>query len=676
MRRILLTLLALLSLALPASAATNAIAGIALKLERTLTSVSVVAIVSGDDDSSSVLRIFYRPDGSTAPYDSGCVMVRRKGSRIHAARILWLTPGQRVQFYVEGTDGAGGLSTSADTVSAAGVRGVVATGPVFYVNKATGNDGNAGTSPGAPKKSLASAISALSLSTSSGLNGGIIVAPGIYYEQLGLSFGTPGATSGWFLIGDGINRDSTIIDGSYEPGVAGRVDNTAALSWTATGVDSIYKTLYRAGDSCNVVVLNWGERLHRKTSMTELIQDAGGERSGWWWQNDTLYVQRANGLSPAGTVLHAGYLDNLIWIQKANWRLANLTVRFSGGIGSAGYGVRVSNSATGVSIDSLLAYGNQREGVVVTAGSDRGQVINSTFDGLTVGGFVYGASKSRIEESVNGVSCQGSAWSIRGNNVTGTFNGLGGGGVASTDSAGGSHIEISGNTVTNVADDGLEFEATHAINLLVAENTVSRSSHAISTAPIWTGPAWYLYNTLLGASGGAFKQGFEPSDGYALYAHNTAVTSVVNGAAVNSVGGRFKQKCWRNNILIGRGGYTLYNNYTSATDTVGTYSNDFNYDVLDSIGTTRLVRWKGTNDYSLASLRANAQGFAWETNGQQGAVAFADTTRGRYWARWGSRTIDAACRLPGINTVAGRWTGTAPDAGRYEFPVFVRREEK
>lgn len=675
MRRLLLVLLALLAIATPASAG-NGVAGITVKLERTLTSVSVLAIVSGDDDSTAVLRLFYRPDGSSSAYDSGMVMVKRRGQKIHAGRILWLTPGQRVQYYIEATDAAGGLNTTADTVSAAGARGIIATGPVFYVNKATGNDANAGTSAASPKKSITSALSALSLSTSSGLNGGVIVAPGIYYERLDLSFGTPGTTSGWFLIGDGTNRDSTIVDGSYEPGVNGRANDLVALSWTATGVDSIYRTYYPAGDSCNVVVLNWGERLHRKTSMTELIQDAGGERSGWWWQNDTLYVQRANGLSPSGTVLHAGYRDNLLWIQKSNWRVANLTVRFAGGPGGAGYAVRVSNNSSGVSLDSLRLYGLQRQGVIVTSGSDRGQFVNSTFDGLTVGGFVYGASKSRIEESVEAIGCAAAAWSIRGNSATGSFNGFDGGGVAETDSTGGSHCEVSSNTVTNVADDAFEFEASHAINLLLAENTVSRCGHGISSAPIWTGPALYLYNTLLGASGGAFKQGFEPSDGYGLYAHNTAVTSVVNGAAVNSVGGRFKQKQWRNNILIGRGGYTLYNNYTSATDTVGTYTNDFNYDVLDSIGTTRLVRWKGTNDYSLASLRANAVGFVWEANGQQGSVAFADTASARYWTVWGARTIDAGCRIPGINTTAGRFRGAAPDAGRFEFPDRVRREEK
>lgn len=675
MRRLLLALLALLALVTPAAAGSS-VAGITVKLERTLTSVSVLAIVSGDDDSTAVLRLFYRPDGSSNAYDSGMVMVKRRGQKIHAGRILWLSPGQRVQYYIEATDASGGLNTTADTVSAAGARGIVATGPVFYVNKATGNDANAGTSPALAKKTIGAARTALQVSANSGLDGGIIVAPGIYYERFDAGFGTPGTTSGWFMIGDGTNRDSTIIDGSYEPGVNGMANNLVALSWTATGVDSIYRTYYPAGDSCTLVVLNWNERLHRKTSMTELIQNTGGEVSGWFWQNESLYVQRRSGASPSSTVLHAGYIDNLFWITRSNWRLANLTFRFCGGLSGNGYGVRISVNATGVSLDSLRTYGTQREGVNIAPGSDRGQYTNCITDGLGVGGWPYAASKARVEESVSAIACNAAAWSVRDNTVTNCFNGLSGGGVATSDSTGGSHCEVTNNVVTNVADDAIEFEASHGINLLVAENTVSRSTHAISSAPVWTGPAFYLYNTLVGSSGGAFKQGFEPSDGYALFAHNTAVTSVVNGSAVNSVGGRYKQKVWRNNILIGRGAYTLYNNYTSATDTVGTYSNDFNYDVLDSIGTTRLVRWKGTNDYSLASLRANAAGFVWEANGQQGSVAFADTASARYWTVWGARTIDAGCRIPGINTTAGRFRGSAPDAGRFEFPDRVRREER
>src|SRR5215467_3271824 len=86
------------------------ISNISVRRHANLTSVAIEAIVTGDDDSSAVLRIFQKWDRAAA-YDTGMVMVRRLGTNIHEGRILWMTPDKIARFYIEGRDADGDFTT-------------------------------------------------------------------------------------------------------------------------------------------------------------------------------------------------------------------------------------------------------------------------------------------------------------------------------------------------------------------------------------------------------------------------------------------------------------------------------------------------------------------------------------------------------------------------------------
>src|SRR5262245_44319399 len=100
---------ALLLGAAPAMAG-KGISDISVRRQLNVTSVAVQAIVSGDDDSSAVLRLFQKWDQAAA-YDTGMVMVRRVGTRIHEGRILWMTPQKLARFYIQGRDASGDFTT-------------------------------------------------------------------------------------------------------------------------------------------------------------------------------------------------------------------------------------------------------------------------------------------------------------------------------------------------------------------------------------------------------------------------------------------------------------------------------------------------------------------------------------------------------------------------------------
>ena len=182
--------------AVPARAG-NGIASIEVRTQSNLTSIAVQAIVHGDDDSSAVLRIFQRRVGAAA-YDTGMVMVRRVGfgpttgdvradnaraGNVYEGRILWLEPGDRVEFYVEGRDAGGDFTTRSTIVEPATIRQLDASGPVFYVSAGAGDDRNDGARTH-PKRTINAALDALSASPGHGRHGGIFVAPGEYHERL------------------------------------------------------------------------------------------------------------------------------------------------------------------------------------------------------------------------------------------------------------------------------------------------------------------------------------------------------------------------------------------------------------------------------------------------------------------------------------------------------------
>ena len=714
--RVVLSALLLALLAVPALAL-NGITGITVKKEPQLTSVAIKAIVNGDDDSTAVLRIFQRWVG--ASYDTGMVMVRRTGfgpttdaaaGNVYEGRILNLAPGRVVEYYIEGIDAGGNLnafsSGTPDTTSCRQIRQLVATGPVFYVDGTNGNDSNDGTKA-RPTRTINAALTALAASTNQGASGGIFVAPGEYHERLDLDsakFPTNGGRAGdalgqRFLEGDGTNRDSTIICGAHPLVETGLYAPGKPLRWKSLGTDSIYFTAFPAAtgpaDSVQNIVLGWGEYLHRKTSLKALMADSTyaykpespdgigtGELSGWWWSGDTLYVKRRNGRSPSGMVVHAGYLDDLISVQGRNWRIANLTLRFAGGTNPSPYRADVDpnqrgrgilagvvRSGSGLVVDSCRVYGMNSAALYVIQSAlsivaDSVIVANSQFDGLTIGAMAYGASKSRAEEDAGQVKLDSRATSFINNVMTGTFNGVGcSNGFVAADTSAGSAVEIVGNTFTNLSDDAIELDNAHQINTLVYGNRTDGAASCVSIAPIFSGPAFVLYNTFTGFTKGVKAAG--GTTGIARFQQNTMTSVVPNSTACDfSPGGTVDGTFFENNVLSGKGFDDLYGSVLIGPGSgFSTTRNKLNWNLSRS-GITFPVSVNG-DIYTFTLMN---QTLGWEWNGLVGSAAFVDSTRANYSAGPSSPLLNRGRRITGVNTGldGNRYFGSAPEIGSEE----------
>jgi hypothetical protein len=681
---------------MPAGAANN-VSGIQVRTYRNLTSVAVQAIVSGDDDSSAVLRIFQRWYGAAA-FDTGMKLVRRVGTRIHEGRILWMHSPAPVGFYIESNDGGILTKSPIQATRVAELRAPATSGPVFYANQRTGNDAYDGTSPvvlgGArgPTRTIGRALQRLAAAPGGSSSGGVYVAPGEYHEQVQL----PAGDGPRFLAGDGSARDSTILCGANPWVEQGEWAPGKQIQWRFTQ-DSTYVAYFPGGlsgsspgDSTQQVVIGWGEVLHRKTSIRAVLNDStktssssstnAGELSGWYWQNDSLYVKRANGQTPAGRTLHTGYRDLLIDVRGRSWRISGLTLRFAGGtavdtryranpdpgLKGSGVGAGANGDASGLIVDGCRFYGLNSCSIYAVHGgqgyrADSVTVMNCIVDGLNVGRMAYAAGKGRAEEDVGVVRLLSRGANVHHNTFTGCHNGLqlGPGDLVAgaRDSTWGSQAEIVDNTFTTIADDAIELDTSHAINVLVLGNTILGAGHGISMTPIYTGPVFLVHNTIADFTGGGLKVG-AGSTGIVWAAHNTISSTVTGPPALDGASGGLAERLYfRNNILSARapGWFTVAGPKTGRAST-----SSFDYNLLDGSGTRAIANWNGV-DYSLDALRLQ---LGWERNGLTAPPGFTNPL-GKDWST--SPTSPArgrGMRISGVNTsLDGPLYVGAPDVG-------------
>lgn len=692
---------AALTFSAAAAHAGNGITNVTVLKEPNLTSAAITCIVTGDDDSSATGRIFQRIKGASV-FDTGQVMVRRVGGggsddahsgNMYSARIVDMIVGQTIDFYCEFNDGGGGFTTSADTISCRPVRQLVATGPVYYADAVNGDDGNPGNFA-RPTRTIDAALTALSQSTNHGKNGGVFVRPGVYHERVTLDptrFPTDGDFH--FLEGDGQAPELTIMDGGSELVDQGRVGPNIPLRWTNTFQDSVWMAYFPMGDSTQLVVIGWNEILHRKTSMLALLNDStyayvfgstnAGELSGWWWQNDTLYIKRRNGQGPGGAIVHTGYRDDAIAVQRRNWRIARMTIRYFGATsfstyradvdpGQNGVGIILGSGGTASStvIDSMAFYGLNASAIQASHWSggfvaDSVVVANTTVDEGTIGGMDYFAGKQRAEEDAGQIVLASRAACLYKSSIANTFNGVQTGfgsiTVGASDSTAGSQCEIYGNTITGTSDDAIELDTSHNINTLVSHNTVRNCSSGISLTPTFSGPTYVLYNLFANSIHRGVKAG-GGTTGVAVFADNTITSSVAGCAALDfASGGAVNALTFWNNILIGTQGGGV-NSVVLGASALG--SNSFNFNFIDGIGVTYLASWAGINYSTLSGLQA---GTGWETNGVSPGVAFVDSTRANWSLKSTSPALNAGRRITGINAgLNGTLYQVGPEIGSEE----------
>jgi hypothetical protein len=427
-----------------------------------------------------------------------------------------------------------------------------------------------------------------------------------------------------------------------------------------------------------LVVLGWGELLHRKTSLKAVLDDStfayttaspggvgSGELSGWWWSHDTLYVKRANGGSPEGLKLHLGYLDRLFAIQRRNVRIANLTFRYAGGLESTqgryrstvnpsvdgiGIAAGLRGTATGIVIDSCRFYGFNAAAIYIVHGwggfvADSAVVAHCIIDNLALGGMSYGAGKSRPEEGAGQVYFRTRGGTFYRNLVTDTFNGIGMD-TAPGDSAIARDCEISHNEFRHIADDAIEMDNSHCINTLVLANTIVDCGDGISVAPLWDGgPLFAFYNSIGRARVRGIKGG-AGTVGIAQFVHNDIRLAAGADAAVDlSPGGTHDGSLFANNLLeVGRFGAIRGPGPVGSSAS----TNTFNFDAFPGAGTKPLATWGGTT-YTLSTLRSE---LGWERNG------VASDLRSRSGRRWTG--VNTGFRGPRYRGAAP-WNGTAPD---------------
>jgi len=735
LKRWLGALATLVTLAQPMFAST-AINGITQKHWRNATSVAVQAVVTGDDDTNSVVRIWQRYYGHGASYDSGMTMVRRPGTHVYNGRILWLPEGQTADYFVKADDGGTPQSTAADSASCSRYALAPTSGTQYYVDK-SGSDSYDGSSPTfvsgttGPKLTVGAAIS--KLASDNATTGAVVnVGIGEFHEAITLT----GGTNGRFYSLVGVSRDSSIICGANPNIELGTYNGTDSLVWTLfpcdgcasgptpdLGVDSLYGAYFPSNggpaDSTQLIVLGFGEYIHRKTSIKGILQDSTitsgigpstnqGELSGWYWQNDTLYVKRRNGQSPSTYGNHFGYRELPIKVTSRNWTIRNLTVRYAGSQrndnantetsykttsalvggtanpGLNGHCIQFAASsavASGGSVIGCRLYGANQSVVHAINWSGNGRsdtilVANCLIDGLGIGSMAYSAGKGRAEEGMVAVDARGSLSNVFNNYVNETYKGFifGTQVGASTDSTWGSRGEYSNNTLTGISDDGIEVDNSADVNVLVLNNKVRGSTSAFSCIGGHWGPVFVFYNQLFARANG-IKMGSGNRATYYLY-HNTILadppTDAAGFRAVACVGGSAQHYYLRNNIFgdnttptFDIQGATTANGPTG--DSLGYHTAEYNYNGYQiAVTGNSLAEWLGVTR-TLTTLRS---ALVWEKDGRElvGAVGFAGESVYNVSLLPSSTAVNKGARLAGINAAfaANRYNDTAPDLGASE----------
>ena len=588
--------LALLCLLPAVAEAGNAVDTVLVTKERNATSVAIRAIVKGDDNNNATAQILWRYIGA-ANYDTGFVMVKRT-TRTFEGRILWIPEGQSIQYYVKTVDPNNAVDkiSAVDTVTALRVPQRLAQATNYYVHQATGSDSNDGLSPFTPKKTIQSAVTAL-VAADPPTGSAVLVGQGEYHEQVILTAPATAGKSYALRAWRPHAVDSTIICGAHELLETGQYAPGQTLSWSVVTSSKSTDSLYRAylpaasgpADSINLIVIGYGELIHRKTSVWGIAADSMGwkrqsyenpERSGWFWKNDSLYVKRSNGQSPGNVgIYHFGYRDNLIDVRAPNWRIENLTLRYGGGLkNNTTYPAAANPGMNGALIRLYYSGANEADNTVIDgckffysnfnmiyspewAGGkkiDNVTVTNCTFNGGLTGAFPYEAGKSRSEEQYVGIKFDGRAWNIYKNTIHGSFNGIDGGGNT-TDTTAVAYSEISYNTFRNIADDAVELENSPCINTLLLRNDIWRCATGISVAPVKTGPYFVFYNSV-GANARGLKVGADAGTtqlGIVYVYHNTFTYSgSYAGTATYSVqyvgSGTHPNIYYSNNIYDGK----------------------------------------------------------------------------------------------------------------------------
>lgn len=506
-----------------------------------------------------------------------------------------------------------------------------------------GDDGNPGTSPAAPLRTVQRAAN---LAQAGDL---VLVQPGVYRESVSVPrSGT--ATQPIVFRGSG---PGAVLDGADAAIAAG-------VSWTpAAGGTWSRPTGFATGH-----VVTEAGRLYRYGSMATLQALAAGAPGGFFFDGTTLYLKFADASAPVGHAVHVARLEDGFVVDGRSFvRIENLEIRHYGA-GDYGKGVYLRFSSD-CAVRSCRIHEVGSAGIWVKGGERHLLEGNEIWD-TSIFGWPWDQTKgsSAENDAIAFSDDVGRGHVVRRNTVHGTFNGIAPCGSAAPPSGVTNETDVHDNVVYQHTDDGFEPEG-YCSNLRLWGNRLQDVHMAFAVAPAFPGPiyvlrnvAWRIGNTRTSLLDGYVASGVKVNSGYPepvgplLVYHNTFLTDVPSTDAIallNPGSSTFIRA--RNNVIAGTR-YALYKVNPVAWSGDG--------DLLHTTDAARLVSWMGTRYDTLGAFQALGQ----EPHGLSAPPQLTSPASGNFAPQSGSPLIDTGVALAGIND---SYAGLGPDVGALEW---------
>lgn len=604
----------------------------ALKLDATLQSIGVTAMVAGDDNGNAQVKLAFRKVGD-ANYLPGHALLPVSGGR-RLSSALFLEPGTNydIKVTLEDPDNGspqealGTIRTRDDLPPPQGSK-------ALYVNAATGSDANDG-SQAKPLQTLQAAADL------AGPGMVVHVAAGIYRESV-IFDGSHGGAQGnplWILADPGAildGSDPTLEDGSQ---------------YTSEG-NGIYSIPF-VGESAYVAVDD--TRIYDYTSLADVDTAAAGLPGGYFIGSGKLYLKLPDGSSPAGHKVHVGVLDTAILLDTiSDVVVEGFEIRYYGATEGTGIDVRdtsrswvrknvIHHLGGGVRIRRLLAADNVVE--------------DNDIRDTSVWAWPWEASKAHTPES-SAINLYGGARNvIRRNHTSGVFNGVYVGSFDDPSEAIAPNTDVHDNVMLQHADDALEPEGA-CVNVRFWNNFIRDVHHGLSLAPILVGPVFSVRNVFDRYRAHALKVNNGPTGWILVYHSTSRPADGIDLAQAIEPTEPFQQLVTRNNIWVGHR-YVV----ESAVTPLGVVDMDWDNLWTDSLdGTPRFVKWLDVKYNDISELRASQ---TIEMNGFQVDPKYENAEAGDFTLVDGNPLLDVGEAIEGIND---RFTvGKGPDIGAFE----------
>lgn len=521
---------------------------------------------------------------------------------------------------------------------------------VYYVDSATGNDNNAGTSIATAFRTLGKAIATINDAGTT-----VYLRNGTYYEG-DYNLSKSGAT----------NNPITIRNYPGQNPIINGTDTAFNPRWVLHNATS---NVYKTSSSAQPLhaYLN-GKHMFHYLNLNDLVNKKWNEPNGFYHDGTTLYVRFPDGSNPGSNIVTIPkFTQTIEMYQQSNIVIKGIVFCYFGyGDYPRALYIHASNN---IIVDSC-DFHHTHIGVALKRNADFNTVQHCTFNESPKSQMNWDAVKSGgVDYEAGGVSVytsnlpnQGNVY--RYNTFTDMFDAMAPG---SEDYAGySSNTDIYDNVMNEIGDDGISLDGV-AINIRVYNNTISNYLAGISAAPLSIGPSYIFRNLLVNTNSSGWKSNsiYTPypfkfnvnssftTDWVFLY-HNTSFSDIpaCDGFLFKNYS-KWNNIISRNNIYMGAN-YAL-NNHSNINPV------SFDYDNLYTTHSSKLFYWSGTTYSSLSAFTAAT---SQEANALVANPDFVSIPNLKFQLASGSPVIDKAMVIPGFND---GFKGLSPDMGKYEY---------